>query len=146
MEKSSSSPCAAGVINLEEQIRLPSPHRINVSIRLFIRLSIIYENTSNFHIGIKIRVSKWSFLSIVHPLKIPIPMYEKKVWIQHENSYKITYSLHVCITNLILALHTQSMNGLRAGGTFLRQQKKEKSSSSPCTAGVLREPLPGGTN
>jgi hypothetical protein len=45
----------------------------------------IYENTLNFHVGIKIRVSTWSFLSVVHPLRIPIPMYEKKVWIQQEN-------------------------------------------------------------
>jgi hypothetical protein len=25
-----------------------------------------------------------------HPLRIPIPMLEKKIWIQQENSYKIT--------------------------------------------------------
>ena len=30
-----------------------------------------------FHMGMKIRVSTWSFLSVVHPLQIPIPMYEK---------------------------------------------------------------------
>ena len=27
----------------------------------------------------KIRVSSWSFLSVVHPLQIPIPMYKKKI-------------------------------------------------------------------
>jgi hypothetical protein len=53
-------------------------------------------------------------------------MYKKKNRVQQENSYKITYCLRVCITNLILALHTQSVNGLLAGGAFLRQQKKNK--------------------
>ncbi len=28
----------------------------------------------------KIRVSTWSFLSVVHPLRIPIPMYKKKIF------------------------------------------------------------------
>ncbi len=51
----------------------------------------------------------WSFLSVLHPLRIPIPMHEKKFRVQQENSYKITYCL----------------------GTA------EKSSSSPCTAGVF---------
>ncbi len=32
----------------------------------------------------KIRVSMWSFLSVIHPLQIPIPMYKKKIWIQQE--------------------------------------------------------------
>jgi hypothetical protein len=32
-----------------------------------------------FHVGMKIRVSTWSFLSVVHPLRIPIPMYKKKI-------------------------------------------------------------------
>ncbi len=45
----------------------------------------------NFHVGIKIRVSMWSFLSVVHPLLIHIPMYEKKVRVQQENSKKFTY-------------------------------------------------------
>jgi hypothetical protein len=45
----------------------------------------IYENMLNFHVGIKIWVSMWSFLSIVHPLQISIPMYKKKVRIQQEN-------------------------------------------------------------
>jgi hypothetical protein len=77
-------------INLEELSRLPSPHRINFSICLSVCpsvcLSVIYENTLNFHVVIKIKVSTWSFLSVVHPLQIPIPMYEKKIWVQQENS------------------------------------------------------------
>ncbi len=100
-------------IYLEEPIRLPRPHRINFSVRLSIRLfvcssvclSIIYENTLNFHIGIKIRVSTWSFLSVVHPLRIPIPMYEKKVWVQHKNLYKITYCLRVLPMNFCTMYH-----------------------------------------
>ncbi len=32
----------------------------------------------------KIRVSTWSFLSVVHPLQIPIPTHKKKIWIQQE--------------------------------------------------------------
>jgi hypothetical protein len=39
-EKSSSSPRAVGVPNLEEPIRLPSPHRINVSVRLSVCLFV----------------------------------------------------------------------------------------------------------
>jgi hypothetical protein len=72
-----------------QQVWLPSPHRINfsvcLSVRLFVCSSVIYENTLNFHVGIKIRVSTWSFLSVLHPLRIPIPMYEKKVRVQQEN-------------------------------------------------------------
>ncbi len=68
LEKSSSSPRAASVFLCP-----------------FVCLSVIYEKTLNFCVGIKIRVSTWSFLSVVHPLQIPIPMYEKKVWVQQEN-------------------------------------------------------------
>ncbi len=42
--------------------------------------------------------------------RIPIPMCDKKIWVQQENSYKISY-LFTCISNLILAIHTQSVNG-----------------------------------
>ncbi len=70
-----------------------------------------YENTLNFHIGLKIRVSMWRFLSVLHPLQVPIPVYEKKIWIeqectsQQENLYKINFpattkkltQLHNCI-------------------------------------------------
>jgi hypothetical protein len=52
----------------------------------------------------------WSFLSVVHPLQIPIPMYKKKIRVQQENSYKISY-LFTCVSNLILAIHMQSKNG-----------------------------------
>ncbi len=54
-------------IYLEEPIRLPSPHWISFSVCLSVCSSIIYENTLNFRVGIKIRVSTWSFLSIVRP-------------------------------------------------------------------------------
>jgi hypothetical protein len=40
-----------------------------------------------FHVGMKIRVSTWSFLSVIQPLQILIPMYDKKIWIQQENLY-----------------------------------------------------------
>jgi hypothetical protein len=52
----------------------------------------------------------WSFLTIVHPFRIPIPIYEKKIWVQQENLYKISY-LFTCISNLILAIHMQRVNG-----------------------------------
>jgi hypothetical protein len=97
-------------VYLEEPIRLPSPHRINFSVCLSVRPSVPYENTENFHVGIKIRVSTWSFFSVVYPLQIPIPMCKKKIWVQQENSYKISY-LFTCISNLILAILMQSMNG-----------------------------------
>jgi hypothetical protein len=76
----------------------------------------------------------WSFLSVVHPLRIPIPMCEKKIRVQQENSYKITYCM--CISNLILAIHPQSVNGLEE----LFEDQAGKSSSSPRAAGVLVEP------
>jgi hypothetical protein len=103
---------------LEEPIRLPSPHRINFSVCLFIclsvSLSVIYENTLNLHVGIKIRVSTWSFLSVIHPLRIPIPMYKKKVQVQQEKFVE-NHLLFTCITNQILALYTihpRSVDGL----------------------------------
>jgi hypothetical protein len=87
-------------INLEEPIRLPSPHRINFSVCLSVRLSVCpsiwnMKTRRFFYVGIKIRVSTWSVLSIVHPLQTPIPMYKKNIRVQQENSYKITYCLHV---------------------------------------------------
>jgi hypothetical protein len=54
----------------------------------------------------------WSFLCIVCPLRIPIPMCKNKIQVQQENSLKFTYCLCVSITNLILALHMQSVYGL----------------------------------
>ncbi len=36
-------------------------------------------NTLSFHVGMKIRVSTWSFLSVVHPLRIPISINKKKI-------------------------------------------------------------------
>jgi hypothetical protein len=35
----------------------------------------------------------WSFLSVVHPLRILIPMHEKKIWVQQENSYSRLYKI-----------------------------------------------------
>jgi hypothetical protein len=37
------------------------------------------ETSVWFQVRMKIRVSTWSFLSVVHSLWIPIPMYEKKI-------------------------------------------------------------------
>ncbi len=54
-----------------------------------------------FHVGIKFRVSMWSFLSIVHPLRTPIPMCKKKVWVQEGNLYKMTYCLPVLPTKFL---------------------------------------------
>jgi hypothetical protein len=71
---------------------MPLP-RLCLSVHLSVCLE--YQNTQNFNVGIKIRVSTWSFLSFVHPLRIPIPMCKKKIRVQQENSYKITYCLHV---------------------------------------------------
>jgi hypothetical protein len=31
-------------------------------------------------------------------IAISLPMYEKKIWVQQENSYKINYCLHVFLT------------------------------------------------
>ncbi len=72
-----------------------------------------------------------SFLSVVHPLGIPILMYEKKIWVQQENSYTITLIVYMYFQPLILAIHTQSMNSRNLSKTA------EKSSSSPRAAGVL---------
>jgi hypothetical protein len=42
----------------------------------------------------------WSHLFVVPPLQIPIPMCEKKMQVQQENSYKITYGLlKACCTS-----------------------------------------------
>jgi hypothetical protein len=106
------------VLNLEEPIRLPSPHRINFSVCLFVCLE--YENAYILNVGIKIRVSTWSFLSIVRPLRLPIPMCEKKVRVQQENSYKITYCYVYFQPN---SCNTQA-DCEWARGTFLRQRRK----------------------
>ncbi len=60
-----------------------------------------YENTQILNIGIKIRVSTWSFLCVVRPLQIPIPMCEKKIRVQPENQQKITYCLRVLPTKFL---------------------------------------------
>ncbi len=133
-------------INLEEPIRLPSPHRINFSVCLSIRLfvclsvclSVIYENTLNFHIGIKIRVSTWSFLSVFHPLRIPIPMYKKKVRVQQENSLKITICFCVLPTKFLH--YVPYTHGALMGWRNFSKTAGKKF-SSPRAAGV-----PGGTN
>jgi hypothetical protein len=67
------------------------------------------------NIGIKIRVSTWWFLSVVHPLKIPIPMCEKKIRVQQKKIIE-NHLLFMCITNQSLALctiHPQSVDGLK---------------------------------
>ncbi len=70
-------------VNLEEHSE-GSPHWINVSIRPSVCLSGISKHV-DFNVGIKIRVSTWSFLSVIHPIRMPIPMCEKKIWVQQEN-------------------------------------------------------------
>jgi hypothetical protein len=79
-KKSSSCPRAASV---PAHTGLISP-----SVCLSVCLSVCneYQNTWIFNIGIKIRVSKWSFLPFVRPLQIPIPMCKKKIRVQQENS------------------------------------------------------------
>ena len=80
---------------LTQRRKVPPAHAQRVYFSVCSSVCPLYENTQNFHIGIKIRVSTWSFLSVVHPLQIPIPMCEKKILVQQENLYKITYCLHV---------------------------------------------------
>ncbi len=80
------------------------------------------------------RVSTWSFLSIVHPLRIPIPMYKKKVRVQQENSQKITYCLHVLPTKFLHYV-PYTRGALMGWRNF--SKTAEKSSSSPRAAGVL---------
>ncbi len=69
-----------GTIYLEERSD-GSPHQINVSVRASVHPSVFssvhleYKNTLIFHVGIKIWVSTWSFLSVVPPLRILIPTY-----------------------------------------------------------------------
>jgi hypothetical protein len=40
----------------------------------------------------------WSFLSVVHPIQIPIPMTKKKIQIQQENLQKFAHCLRVLPT------------------------------------------------
>jgi hypothetical protein len=65
----------------------------------------------------------WSFLSIFHPLGIPIPMCKKKIRVQQE----------FCTKLLIVYVYFQCE---WAQGTFL-PKTAEKTSSSPRTAGVF---------
>jgi hypothetical protein len=61
----------------------------------------------------------WSFLSVVHPLQIPIPMCEKKIWVHKK----------ICTKLLIVYIYYQpnSCNTHAdewAQGTILRQLRK----------------------
>jgi hypothetical protein len=65
--------------NLEERSEESPPGLMSPPIRPSVCLSIRpsvcleYQNTQIFKVGNKIRVSRWSHLSILRPLKIPIP-------------------------------------------------------------------------
>ena len=106
-------------VNLEEPIRLPSPPRIDFSvspsvhpsIRPSLHLSVCleYEKMQILTIGIESRVFKWSYLTIIRTLPIPIPMSEKKQ-IQ-KRKFVENYSLFTCITNLVCALQPWIMDG-----------------------------------
>ena len=119
------------MVYLEEPIRLLSPYRTNFSFHPFIRLE--YENTQILNVGIKIRVPTWSFLCIVHPLQTPIPMCEKKIRIQQENSQKITNCLRILPTKF---LHYVPYTRGALTGWRNFSKTAEKSSSSPRAAGV----------
>jgi hypothetical protein len=69
----------------------------------------------------------WSFLSVVHPLRIPIPMCEKKIWVQQEICTKLLI-VYVYFQH-ILAIHTQIVNGLKepfSKGQSKLSRKKNK--------------------
>jgi hypothetical protein len=61
----------------------------------------------------------WSILSVIHPIQIPIPMCQKKIWVQQESRnlliVYVYYQPNSCTT------HTERE---WAGGTFLRQWNK----------------------
>ncbi len=59
-------PAHAQRVYLEERSE-GSLHRISFSV------CPEYQNTKIFHVGSKIRVSTWSHLSVIPPLRIPIP-------------------------------------------------------------------------
>ncbi len=65
-----------------------------LSVSLSIHLSGISKNVVS-NVGIKKRVSTWSHLSVVRPLRIPIPLCKKKNGVQRENLYhrKLLYLL-----------------------------------------------------
>ncbi len=91
--KTNSFPFRFIILNLEEPIGYPAhTGLISLSICLSVCPSIHpsicleYKNTLILNVGIKIRVPTWSFLSVVCPLWIPIPMCKKKIWVQQENS------------------------------------------------------------
>jgi hypothetical protein len=73
----------------------------------------------------------WSFLSVVHPLQIPIPMCKKKIHVQQKKLYNITYCLPYHQPN---SCNTHAEHEW-AQGTFL-SKTAEKSSSSPRATGV----------
>ncbi len=96
----------------------PSVHpSIHLPIHPSIYLSGIPKKV-NFNVGIKIRVSTWSHLSVICPLQIPIPMCAKKMWNQYKNSQNVFF-LFVCITYV-----HYTRGAWDGGGTFLRQRKK----------------------
>jgi hypothetical protein len=125
-EKNFLQPTRSGCISLS----------VHLSVCLFIRPSVRNtKNTQILNIRIKIRVPTWSFLSVAHSLRIPIPICEEKFWVQQENSYIYLLIVYVYYQPNSCNKHTERE---WVEGTFLRQQKK--SSSSPRAVGI-----PGGT-
>ncbi len=101
-----------------------------LSVCLSVRLSGI-EKTQILNVGNLSRVPTWSFLSVVRPLQIPIPMCKKKIWVQQENLWKLTYCLRVLPTYFLHYTHRAWMGWRNLSKTA------EKSSSSPRAVGVF---------
>ncbi len=75
------SPAHALQVYLEEQIGYPAHNGL-------ISPSVNYENMSIFNVGIKIRVSTWSHLSILHSLEISIATCHHVLYTKYRNKTK----------------------------------------------------------
>ncbi len=102
------------LLNLEEPIGYPAHTGLtSLSVCLFVCLSVHleYKKTQILNVGIRIRLSTWSF-SVCCPSPLDTYSYVQEENLGSTRKFVEIYSLFTCITNLILATHMQSVNGL----------------------------------
>jgi hypothetical protein len=85
---------------LEEPIRLPSPHRINFSVRPFVRL-LSMKTRRIFTKELKSGCPRGVFWPLSISSKYLFLCTRRNFWVQQENLYKITYCLRVLPTKFL---------------------------------------------
>ena len=100
------------LINLEEPIRLPSPHRIIFSVCLSIHLFHM-KTCRIFMQELKSGCPHGVFYPSSIPSKYLFLCVRRKFGFNNKIRRNLPIVYSTCITNLPLAIHTQSVNGLK---------------------------------